>query len=96
MYTFADVQEDVEIRMLRTVRISQCGHQYCSNVLTEVADSSSLPLCDFTKVLFQYTESGIRRKFFPGIVERLLPFVLLQEPFHSLHHMFEQAEINVV
>ena len=90
------LQGDVEILMLRTVRISLCGRQYCSNASTEVAHFLSLPLCDFTIGLFWYTESGIRRKFFPGIVERLLPFMRFQEPFHPFHHMFEQAEINVV
>ena len=39
--------------------------------------------------LFWYAESGIRRDFFTGIVERLLPFMRFQEPLHLFNHMFE-------
>jgi len=57
--------------------------------MAEIAHHLSLPLCDFSIGLFQYAESGVRRNFFPSIVERLLPFMLFQETFYPFHHMFE-------
>jgi len=83
------VESALEILILRTVRVSQCGRQYGCNTRAEIAHLLSLPLCDFAIGLFRYAESGVRRNFFPSIVARLLPFMLFQETFHPFHHMFE-------
>jgi len=90
------LQGNVKIMMLRTVRISQVRRQYGRNTPPKVADFLSLPLCDFSIGIFAYTESRKRRNFFAGIVECLLQFMLFQEPFYPLTHMFESAEVNVV
>jgi len=83
------LQSALEIMILRTVWISQSGRQYGRNRMAEIEDLLSLLLCDFAIGLFPYAESGVRRNVFPSIVERLLTFMLFQEPFHALHHMFE-------
>jgi len=83
------LQSTLEIVILRTVWISQCRRQNGRNKAAEVAHFLSLPLCNFMIGLFWYAESGTRRNFFPGISERLLRFLLLQEPLLLFHHMFE-------
>jgi len=72
-------QSALEIVILTTVRISQCGRQYGLNTVTEVEHFLSLPLCNSRIGLFWYAEPGIRQTFFPGSIERLLPFMLLSE-----------------
>jgi len=65
------LQSALDILILRTVRISQSGRQYCSNTTAAIALLLSLAFCDFAKGLFWYGESGVRRNFFPSIVECL-------------------------
>ena len=82
-------QRALEIFIPRKVRISERGCQYSSNTTAESVDLLSLPLSDFAKALFQYTESGVKRNFFPRIIELLLSFMLFQESLHQFQHRFE-------
>jgi len=79
----------VEIVILRTVRISQCGRQSSPNTGAEVAHFLPRLLSNFTIRLFWYAESGIVQKIFPGIVDCLLPVIVFQQPLHPFHPMFE-------
>jgi len=90
------LQSALEILILKTLRISQCGRQYGQNTTAGIAHLLSLLLCDFPLGLFRYAESGVRRNFFPSIFERLLPFMPFQESFYTFHHMFEEAKVDVV
>jgi len=82
-------QRALEIMILSKVRISECGRNYSSNTMAESVDLLFLPLSDFAIGLFQYTEPGVKRNFFPSIVEFLLSFMLFQEFCHQLHYRFE-------
>jgi hypothetical protein len=53
-------------------------------------------LRDFPIGFLWYAESGIRGKCFPDVIECLLPFVLFQEPLYPFHHMFKEAEVDVM